>query len=210
MQAAELIAKSKDAEAWRKHARALRRSGDAIWQRFEKSLFEALAGTKDGGAGADLDVSVEYLETAKLLYGLALETALKAWIIKQKPGEIEIGVTIDGSGEAVHAELKRVGVRLQGHDLHALAESAGLFGTGFSAVITQDSDRDAVRTICRDLGQAVAWRGRYPAPRSSFEPQKLKSGVPVRVLTHYLRDWLDPVLDALLNVDATAVVHVDK
>lgn len=200
MQAAQFIERSKDAKAWRKHARALRRSADVLWQEFERSLLSAMRIGVSQGTEPDLDESIETFETTKLLYGLALETALKAWIIEHKPSEIEIRVTMDGSGEAKQAELKSIGVpSSQGHNLLALAEVAGLFTSTFASVLVTDTDRDAMRNICRDLGEVVVWRGRYPVPLASFEPLKLNPNVPAKALAHYLRDWLDPVLNALLK-----------
>lgn len=200
MQAAQFIERSKDVEAWRKHARALRRSAQLLWQEFERSLLFAIQAGSSKGTEPNLDEAIETFETTKLLYGLALETALKAWIIEHKPSEIEIKVTMDGNGEAKQAELKNIGVpSSQGHNLLALAEVAGLFTSTFASTLTTDSDRDAMRNICRDLGEVVVWRGRYPVPLASFEPLKLNPNVPAKALAHYLRDWLDPVLDALLK-----------
>jgi hypothetical protein len=200
MQAGQLIEKSKSPEAWRKHARALRRAADAIWQKFEESIVEWTRSSHERGIKSDFELPREYLETSKLLYGLALETALKARIIENTPEAIEIKVTINGTGEAVQAELKNIGVPAsQGHNLLALAEAAGLFGPDFSSVLSTELARDGMRNICRDLGEVVVWRGRYPVPLSSFEPIKLNPNVPMLALAHHIRDWLDPMFDALLR-----------
>jgi len=200
LQAAQFIERSKDVEAWRKHARALRRSAQILWQEFERSLLFAVQAGSSKGTEPNLDEALETFETTKLLYGLALETALKAWIIEHKPSEIEIKVTMDGNGEAKQAELKNIGVpSSQGHNLLALAEVAGLFTSTFASTLITDSDRDTMRSICRDLGEVVVWRGRYPVPLASFAPLKLNPNVTKKALAHYLRDWLDPVLDTLLK-----------
>ncbi|MDP8568961.1 hypothetical protein [Methylophilus aquaticus] len=200
MQAETFLEKSRSPQAWRKHSRALRRSANVLYDDFVAVLTESIKEAKALGVDTDHERAIEAIETAKLLYGLALETALKAWIIEHTPGQIEIKITIDGSGEAKHAELKSFGVNgNQGHNLSALADVAGIFDEGtFGHVLKTDSDRDVFRAICRDLGQVVVWRGRYPVPMASFEPQPLAKGVPWRVYVHYMRDWLDPMLDALL------------
>jgi hypothetical protein len=200
MQAETFIEKSRSPQAWRKHSRALRRSANVLYDDFVAVLAESIKEAKTLGEIADHDRAIEAIETAKLLYGLALETALKAWIIEHKPSQIEIRITIDGSGEAKHAELKSFGVNgNQGHNLYALADVAGIFeGVTFAHVLKTESDRDVFRAICKDLGQVVVWRGRYPVPMASFEPQPLTKGVPWKSYVHYMRDWLDPMLDALL------------
>lgn len=200
MQAETFIEKSRSPQAWRKHSRALRRSANVLHDDFVAVLAESIKEAKALGEDTGHEKAIEAIETAKLLYGLALETALKAWIIEHKPSQIEIKITIDGSGEAKHAELKSFGVNgNQGHNLSALADVAGIFEGGtFAHVLKTESDRDVFRAICRDLGQVVLWRGRYPVPMASFEPQPLAKGVPWKAYAHYLRDWLDPMLDALL------------
>lgn len=200
MQAEDFLEKSRNPRAWRKHSRALRHSANVLYDDFEVILAESITEAMACGQKTDLERAVEAIETAKLLYGLALETALKAWIIEHKPSQIEIKITIDGAGEAKHAELKSFGVNgNQGHNLSALADAAGIFEGGvFTEVLKTASDRDAFRAICRDLGQVVVWRGRYPVPMASFEPQPLAKNVPWKAYVHYMRDWLDPMLDALL------------
>ncbi|MGL4603839.1 MAG: hypothetical protein ACRCU9_06820 [Iodobacter sp.] len=200
MQAALFIEKSRNSQAWRKHSSALRRSADVLYEDFISILAESIKAAKAIDEDTNIETALEAIETAKLLYGLALETALKAWIIEHKPSQIEIKITIDGSGEAKHAELKSFGVNgNQGHNLSALADVAGIFeGTTFAHVLKTDSDRNIFRAICRDLGQVVIWRGRYPVPMASFEPQPLAKDVPWQAFAHYIRDLLDPMLDALL------------
>ena len=204
MQAKDFIEKSRSPEAWRKHSRALRHSANVLYDDFLTVLAESVKEAKVLGQDIDHGRAIEAIETAKLLYGLALETALKAWIIEYKPSQIEIRIAIDGTGEAKHAELKSFGVNgNQGHNLSALADVAGIFDGGtFELVLKTESDRDAFRAICRDLGQVVVWRGRYPVPMASFEPQPLVKGVPWKAYVHYMRDWLDPVLNALLQESA--------
>ena len=200
MQAETFLEKSRSPGAWRKHSRALRRSANVLYDDFEAVLVESIKEAKALGQHPDHERAIEAIETAKLLYGLALETALKAWIIEHKPSQIEIKITIDGSGEAKHAELKSFGVNSnQGHNLSALADVVGIFeGGSFAHILKTESDRDTFRAICRDLGQVVVWRGRYPVPMASSEPQNLAKNVPWQAYVHYMRDWLDPMLDALL------------
>lgn len=199
MQASEFLQKSKDPVEWRKHSRALRRSALALWGEFEKTLLTAIRFGADNGTEPNLDEADEIFASTKLLYGLALETALKAWIIENSPESIEIKVTMNGRGEAIHAELKSLGVSTtQGHNLMALADAVGIFAQDFSEVVKTAGDRNALRNIFRHLGEIVVWRGRYPVPLATFEPIAFDPSVPPVAIQHYLRDWLDPVLDKLL------------
>ena len=202
MLATVFIEKSRDPLAWRKHARALRRSASVLWDEFTRILLEEVESSRSELRASNFEAAVEAFETTKLLYGLAFETALKAWIVEHAPEKIEVRVAMDGTGKATHAELRAVGVPTSsGHNLLALAEAAELFGERFQAVIRHESDRRAVRNICRDLGEVVLWRGRYPVPLASAEPLRLDPNVPRLAVAHYMLDWLDPILDALLEAE---------
>ncbi|WP_321955828.1 hypothetical protein [Paraburkholderia bannensis] len=208
MNAADFLRESRDPNAWRKHARALRRSGDVIWDEFQRELLEAIDESRNRGVELELEAVAEIFETSKLLYGLALETALKGWIVEHYPSKIEVRVAMDGTGQATQAELRTVGVPISsGHNLLALAEAADLFGERFQTILVTDHDRRAMRNICRELGEVVLWRGRYPVPLASTEPIRLDPNVPARAVAHYIRDWLDPVLDVLLQTGGGAVAQ---
>jgi len=199
MQATEFVNKSTDSKAWRKHSRALRRSADVLWDDFVELVAQAALDAKAQSTKPNFESAIEAIETAKLLYGLALETALKAWLIEHLPEKIEVRLTMSGDGTPKHAELKSFGIPLsQGHNILALAEAVGVFGHEFAHIHKTESDCAAVKNICRDLGEVVVWRGRYPVPMSSFDPVPLDPKVPAVAIAHYLRDWLDPLLDALL------------
>lgn len=200
MIASEFIERSRDPSAWRKHAKALRRSADLLWEEFTRVVGEEAATAIQNKTEPNFAAAIEALETTKLLYGLALETALKAWIVEHVPSKIEVRLTMDGKGEATYAELRAIGVSTSnGHNLLALAETAELFGERFQSVVRTEDDKRVIRNICRDLAEVVLWRGRYPVPLTSAEPMKLDPKAPGRALAHYMRDWLDPVLDEMLR-----------
>lgn len=199
MHAIEFVEKSTDPTAWRKHSRALRHSADVLWDDFVDLVTKAALQAKAQNTPPNFESAIEAIETAKLLYGLALETALKAWLIEHYPEKIEIRITMTGDGSPRHAELKSFGIPPnQGHNILALAEAAGVFGQRFSHVLNTENNDAALKNLCRDLGEVVVWRGRYPVPMSSFDPVSFDPKGPVAGLAHYLRDWLDPLLDALL------------
>ena len=200
MNATELVSKVHDPQEWRKHARALRRAGDALWDKSTEAMGNAALEHRESSEELDLTITLEFIESAKLLYGLSLETALKARIVEQFPEQVEVRLIMNGRGTVMSAELRQIGVHTsQGHNIIALADKVDLFGSSFRHVFQYDHDWDAVRSICRELGEVVVWRGRYPIPLTSYEPQKPDPSVPWQAHAHYLRDWLDPVLDDLLN-----------
>jgi hypothetical protein len=41
----------------------------------------------------------------------------------------------------------------------------------------------------------VYWSGRYPVPTKSGEGHQPSPDVPAKIYGHYIRDWLDPLLD---------------
>jgi hypothetical protein len=178
----------------------LRRSANVLWEEFTRVLVDELATARRNKTEPNLDSALEAFETTKLLYGLTLETALKAWIVEHFPSKIEVRIVMDGMGEATHAELRAVGVPTSsGHNLLALAEAADIFGERFRSIIRTEDDQGAMRNICRDLSEVVLWRGRYPVPLASAKPIQLDPHAPRLAVAHYMRDWLDPILDALLQ-----------
>lgn len=182
---------------WSSKSIEMRRAADVVWDRFVARLVDALKAQSDNlDDGGAWEEAIGYLDTSKMLYGYALETAFKGYIIEQEPDKFEIETTTDEAGEVLDARTIRIGVPLRsGHELVELAEHSGAFTRGEGAIFSADSDYIALHSILVHLTEYTVWRGRYPVPIRSgpeFAPAK---GMPVRVLGHYLRDWVDPVLD---------------
>lgn len=172
----------------------MRISAEALWERFEHALIESVK----GGVVNDevFDIALGYMQSSKLLYGLALENALKAEIVEINPEDIELKIQQDGAGKTTRAHIKSLGVS-NGHDLIALAEKAGIFGPKFSTILIDERSAFAFREVCRHLMEMVVWQGRYPVPMSSKEPVIFDRSLPSSLQNHYIRDMLDPMLDAL-------------
>jgi hypothetical protein len=200
MRPTDFIDRSRDSARWRRHARTLRASADLLWENFSTLLSESIQRARDTGSDLDLESAEDALQTTKLLYGLALETALKAWIIDHQPEKVEIRVVMDGSGEPKHAELRALGVPTSsGHNILALAEAAGIFDDDFQHLLSTQPEANVLKNLCRELSDVVLWRGRYPVPLASGNQLQLDKNAPARALFHYLRDWLDPLLNTLLE-----------
>lgn len=207
----DLVSAVKDPAAWRLQSIAMRRAADTLWEKYEQTVLAAVGG---GVANDNLfEVALQFMQSAKLLYGLALETAFKSAIVENNPQDIDLRLSMNGLGEITEVEVKSLGVPgAKGHDLESLAEKVGVFGVKFEAILVDVKAKDAFRQICRHLGEMVIWRGRYPAPMRSFDPLIYDPAIPMSALNHYMRDWLDPMLDELLVEldDKEAVLAASK
>ncbi|MBK8003958.1 MAG: hypothetical protein IPK12_08420 [Gemmatimonadetes bacterium] len=199
MQAEALLKAVADPNAWLDKSLALRRAGDSVWAGFFQSLVRAFLAEKGGESEAIRAAWAEadgYLQSSCLLYGLALETAFKAHILRHAPHEVSLQLVTDGASKVVSVEIKQLGVPIKdGHSLEALAHKAGAFNRGPDAIFQADSDYQAMKEILAHLSEAVLWRARYPTPLKSGPARESDPNVPGKVLGHYLRDWLDPLLD---------------
>jgi hypothetical protein len=198
MDAETLLQLAKDDRAWLRKSRELRRSADVLWDAFLAGTVEWGAHHLDDAPRADdaWERATGHLISAQMLYGLALETAFKAAILRNTPSGITIETTIDGSGKVLSAKVAQWGVPTgAGHDLLRLAEKAGVFARGKGEIFGVQSDYEAVRAILEQLGDIVVWIGRYPFPLRSGQSRKMSPDVPASTFGHYLRDWTDRLLD---------------
>lgn len=198
MDAETLIHRGTDPDAWFAKSRSLRTSGNILWDAFITELTTYAVAIRDNDLQANMvwDRASELLTSAKMLYGLSAETAFKGTILRDRPADVQFHMEADGQGTIQRAELKQLGVSMgAGHDLVRLAEKAGAFRRGTGEVFPEDSDYVAIRAILEDLGQIVVWAGRYPVPLRSGTTPEVPMGIPAKVFGHYLRDWLDVLLD---------------
>jgi hypothetical protein len=195
MDANKFLELATDKDAWLQKSRDLRGAADDLWSVFEeRTAAWALAYKRKEPDNAIWEHAFARLTTSKMLYGLALETAFKARILSDRPGDIVFRMAIDGSRKLHLVEMKQFGVSMgSGHDLVRLAEIAGAFEP--KVVFEHQSDFKALRAILEELGDLVVWEGRYPVPLRSGEERKVSPDIPSRILGHYMRDWTDRVLD---------------
>lgn len=198
MDAKEFLANATNPGEWLTKSVDLRIAGDRLWDRFFKCVVQwgkAQASERD----VDLLEKSEReggacLWAAKLLYGLALETAFKAHILENQPEKIELTMSADGTAQIQHVELKQFGVSLgSGHNLLKLGETAELFSDGVD--IHEKGERKAVREVLKHLSEVVYWSGKYPIPKKSGQSHEAPEDIPMKFFGHYLRDWTDPILD---------------
>ena len=147
--------------------------------------------------------AAEYLVGSKFMYGLSLETALKAHFLRQRPADIEFRLMADGTGAIQSAELKQFGIQMgSGHNLEQLAQRLGLFTLAGHPVFKLENDINALREILKHLSEVVYWSGRYPVPTKSGETHQPSPDTPAKVFGHYIGDWIDPLLDHLQGAHA--------
>ncbi|MDO8502143.1 MAG: hypothetical protein Q7S20_09900 [Gemmatimonadaceae bacterium] len=139
-----------------------------------------------------------HLSAAKMLYALALETAFKAVIVRDRPAEVQFKTKTDSAGNVVFAELMQIGVsKGAGHSLSALAEKTEVFHRGGNPIFATDADVTSARATVDELSAFITWIGRYPTPtRADQHPN-----YPVPPLSDAwgddMRRWTDPMLDRL-------------
>lgn len=198
VEADEFLKNALDPVRWLEKSVELRRSGDALWDAFfEAALVWAKRTQEEPPADESAWHDVYGLLTSgKFLYGLAVESALKAHILRDAPGFVQLKMSGDGTGRVTEVEFKQFGMGMgSGHNLERLAERAGVFDRRSDPLYHADSDYRAIREILRHLTEVVYWSGRYPVPVRSGETFLIPPDVPPQAFGHYMRDWLDTLLD---------------
>jgi hypothetical protein len=132
-----------------------------------------------------------FMSGTRLMYGLAIETALKGRIVERWPTRVRIDVKADGRGDLLEAEITQLGVSIaNGHDLHALAAAAGALDRHAEPQLFSDpADFDQFESVLLELSDAVLWSVRYPVPRGSKTPshnecagERLMEGITCKAL----------------------------
>ena len=130
MNSTDFIKNAIDPVQWLRKSVELRRSANALWDAFFEQMLIWSRKLRDG-TPEDESASDEvygYLTSAKMLYGLSLETALKAHLLKNSPDTVQLKMSADGTGQVTEVEIKQFGVSLgSGHNLEQLAQRAGVF-----------------------------------------------------------------------------------
>jgi len=180
MDADKFIQEATDPNAWLKKALSLRESADAVWGLFGQKFVHG-----------EFENAYPICHTSQFLYGLAVECLLKGLIIKQAPGSISISAFIDGNGDLVDAEIKKIGEKVRDtHNLEKLAEAAGLFDEG---------ENETIRELLAYTTHCIKWRGRYPIPLQAQADFIPRGKLHYKEFGHYFRDIMDPFLENLFN-----------
>lgn len=207
MDANQFINIAKDPDAWLRTSVLLRQAADKLYDDAVLPLSQlgpTMADAMDrGGQEIRIDGLTRAVELfqltipASLLYGLALETALKGAIIRQCPRDVEFLTQSGRKGKSSVTAIKRIGVRIGGggHNLVELAKFAGVFEQSSTALFAA-AEHASVRGTLEYLAACIRWRAKYPIPLNSDDarhgPLSPFSG---RRGKQHLREWIDPILD---------------
>lgn len=196
MEAQEFVDIVTDHSEWLKKSKDLRDNADVLWQSFADELMK-WADIPEGNEQEKADLinkAIAHLNTSKMLYGLALETAFKAYIIEEYPDEIDLQMFADGNGTVHEVTVKQIGVSTnKGHDLIKLANKADAFERGENSIFDEEKDFEAFHKIITHLNEMVLWQARYPVPlKSNYDnPEDL----PYKLIGHEIITWINPALD---------------
>jgi hypothetical protein len=192
MHADEFLATYHKPSAWYRRSHALRLSAKHLHTRIE--ALDDLIKEDGRDVGTHLTEQVAHINAARLLYGLALETALKGKFLERFPGDVRVAVVIDGNQKVVEVALDHIGVSPgkgsgAGHNLRALAARVGVVEKTFL-----EEYRAAVYAHLDELSDAVVWHARYPVPLHAKAGDSAKGyGLVDKIIA--------PLLDALLPAE---------
>lgn len=141
--------RAQDPEAWALRSWGLRASAKLLLECYRELLKGPDAGPIPDFQPVERVRRTESLWSCLLLYGFAVETALKAKLVLA--GEI----TIDENGDLSVPRGRG------GHDLVELAKKAKLLGNG-------DKDREQA---LRYMTEVILWQGRYPTQKKLSSTQ---------------------------------------
>ncbi len=185
-------------DSWKRMSVALRRSAEVIWARLRQTEDSRAATVHHSGSvisfhGPTAFLGIGYGFTAKLLYGLAVESAFKARLIETQPEKVKIDAELNGSGEIISAKLSAFGEKKIGHNLVELATIIGVWDMHRDL---GDNDCHAYRAgleqALKDLETSILWRSKYPVPLNSKHLQEQPPATDVR-------KWVDPLLDKFIG-----------
>ena len=155
-------------ERWISQALRLKRAGDL--------LFEASAADLERFSHGEKPSTLKNLEMvmpATLLYGMALENALKGRLVHQQPNRIVNGKLRAWPGGS--------------HNLNVLADAARV-------TLSQEEE-----DLLRRLTQFVLWAGRYPTPRRAEDMRLEQLVMPGGFLPMPIDKRERPLYDSLFS-----------
>ena len=148
-----------DPYTWITRCIGLFQSAEAVWLAGERSSYNAGSNNPRPESPLDMLQCFGFYKVSMMLYGMAVEVALKGILIRQRSDKVIVQLETDGGGTVRNIALKNVGDSGGGHNLVLLAQNAGL--------ISKDDSKDVeAKRQLRCLAEYVVWRGRYPVPKA--------------------------------------------
>lgn len=159
------IPSAQSPEAWRRTAFGLKRSADIIWEQWYGIFKRLKGGKKIKSTNNELGDLKFLIPPFLLLYGLALENALKGLMVANDP--------------LIVASTVKWKIKGGGHDLGELYKKSDLL------LIAEEQE------LLNALTQAVLWAGRYPVPKKHAD----KSEFPIPLGPFFQDMDLNSVVD---------------
>jgi hypothetical protein len=173
-----------DPHTWIMRSVSLFQSAESVWNSGKSSGYCPGSNNPRPNSPLDLVQAFGFYKVAMMLYGMAVETALKGILIRNKSKDIIVQLETDGGGDIQKIALKSVGDSAGGHDLVSLAKNAG--------VISKDDL--AAKMHLRELAEYVIWRGRYPVPKGVMaddeERERIANTETIEFVRRFLRQNL--------------------
>ena len=154
-----------DPNTWITRSVGLFQSAEAVWLAGETSGYRPGSNVPPPASPLDELQCFGFYKVAMMLFGLALEAALKGILIANKSDKIRVALETDGGGDIQSVAIRTIGDSGNGHDLVALAKNAGVVSLNDSCDLNE-------KKHLRELSEYVSWRGRYPVPKSMSAEQE--------------------------------------
>jgi hypothetical protein len=121
-------------------------------------------------------------------WGIAIENALKAIIVKTIPESIEYEIKND------NVLLKSIGGKAgKTHNLGSLAELCGIFDTN-NTIYDSSYDYDHLKQVLLHFTDMIKWGARYPLPNNTATVYKNKSTTfPSIIYGFHILDIINPL-----------------
>lgn len=164
MNADEFVNKVIEPTEWMGAAKQDIRNADLLWEEGEENLFPMRL--EGGELREPTQKALDHLTGSIFLMAMAVENALKAKLISDRPEDVELRLSLNAKGEKSGAELKEIGGNPLNHNLEKMAEHAGIFDRSTASLFEDSEEYERLRRNLNYLGHAVRYGGKYPTSNS--------------------------------------------
>jgi len=171
-----------DPSDWFRKSRSLRENASALWSKSSNRIDAVMRTETKTASAAEVYSAIDGSIIAKMLYGLAVETALKGRLIEKFPERVRLITEVNGRGSVSRVELRgSEKYQWKTHNLESLADAAD--------AITRGGDSE-LREALRYFTDCTVWRARYPVPleieSGKNRPETMVDARQVRLIESFL------------------------
>ncbi|MCS3940294.1 hypothetical protein [Salinibacter ruber] len=179
----DFVEEARDPDSWYETAKWKNKDATLLWRQSTESLKEAGRIKEMGDDEREwmdrVDAYISLSGSALLLSAIALENALKGYLISEYPEEVRIKLTLKGDGTPEGARISQIGEdsNRKGvhHDLTSLCKSANLFGVQDNPIVENGDQHETFQDALDFLTHTARWAGKYPTPLKQKEKEKWDS-----------------------------------